>query len=529
MSRHNKSSQKLSISDASIAGNVGQAGERLIQVQGRGKFVFGGDNNVITYSEIIQISVDEIKTRPFEKTSPYKGLKSFEPNDKDKFFGRHQFLAELVNKLEHTNLVLLLGASGSGKSSLVGAGLIPWLSQKLGNQWVNLTLRPDKDPFKALYGSLLGARFKQSEVEFVTSGDDGTLNRLVSSLKQPDSFWFIFVDQFEELFTVSDPEKRDRFIKDLAKLCKDYAGDPTLKIVATMRSDFLDKLDAAPANELAVLTENYRPLLTQMHSDELRLAIEQPAAHHGVVFEKGLVERIIKEVQGQAGYLPLMQYTLDLLWKIERELEEKDGGLDDRTLNIKSYDAIGGVRGALQKRVDQIHQSLSKEEQTAMQRIFLRLVGIGGNSTSETDWRPIRKRELRSRFADPLEKKVLVQLIDANLLVSDASKAETESEATVEIAHEVLLTSWNRLEEWITENREAIALRNRLNEDVRQWKVTQRDEELWSGIKLEKAVKLRDDLTFNQVLGGFGPDATEFLMASVGLRDKQEREEEERQ
>ena len=473
----------------------------------------------LTQNKIIQVSVDEIKTRPFVINSPYKGLKSFEPVDKNQFFGRDQFIAGLINELEQTNIILLLGGSGSGKSSVVRAGLVPWLSQRWGARLVNLTLTPDQDPFESFYGSLL-AYFKQSRAKLARAGQSDTLTQLARRLKQPDSFWFIFIDQFEELFTLSDPEKRDRFIISLTQLCQDFATDGSIKIVATMRADFLDQLDNEPANYLARLTQSHRPLMTRMHPDELRLAIEQPAAQHGVVFEQGLVETIIKDVQGQAGYLPLLQYTLDQLW----ESEVSDGGIHDRTLNIQSYRLLGGVRGALQKQVTQIYQGLSPSKQQAAQRIFLKLVGIGGDRATDTDWRPVRKRELRSRFTSPLEQTVLTQLVDANLLVSDTST--TSSKATIEIAHEILLTSWDKLREWIEQNREAIALRNRINEDASRWQTEKLDDELWSGTKLAQAVDLQKDRTFNQVLGGFNPEAAQFIRASAGLSERQAQEKE---
>jgi WD40 repeat protein/energy-coupling factor transporter ATP-binding protein EcfA2 len=477
-----------------------------------------GDGNTITVTntKIIQISVDEIKTRPFIGTSPYKGLRSFESEDQDQFFGRAQFLADLVNQQEQTNLVLLLGASGSGKSSVVKAGLIPWLYQKWGTQFVNLTLTPDQDPFESLYGSL-PKHFKQAEVQFVRVGEVNTLSRLVATLKPPEAFWFIFIDQFEELFTTSDPEKRDRFINSLVQLCRERSGDRTLKILATMRADFLDRLDPAPANRLAQATKNHRPLITQMHPDELRLAIEQPAAHHGVVFEMGLVETIIKDVQGQAGYLPLLQYTLNRLWETERETASLS---QERMLKTGTYTQLGGVRGTLQKHVDDIYEQLKKEgNHLATQRIFLKLVEIGGDAESGTEWKPVRRRASRAEFEDNQEKAVLAQLIDTKLLVSDRSPSTQES--TVEIAHEVLLTSWKTLQDWIKENRLGIALRNRLNDDVALWQAKKADSDLWSGAKLEQVLELRGDTAFNQVLGGFSPPANEFIDASLGKRERE--------
>ena len=522
--------------------NQDNAGDQLLsQQQSLGDLQVHGDDNTfnviqaqvvtLTQTKIIQISVDEIKTRKLITTSPYKGLKTFEPVDKDRFFGRDQFLAGLVNELEQTNFVLLLGASGSGKSSVVRAGLIPWLQQKWGNQFGSLMLTPDADPFISLHSSLLGDRHKQSEIGFVTEGAVDTLSQVVTQLKPPESFWFVFIDQFEELFTVSDPDKRDRFITSLAKLSQERVTDPLIKIVATMRADFLDQLDPAPANQLANLTQKHRPLITQMQPDELRLAIEQPAAQHGVVFEKGLVEEITRDVQGQAGYLPLLQYTLDLLW----EIETKNGGIQNRLLSCSCYRRLGGVRGALQQRVDKIYQAMSEPERLAAQRIFLKLVQIGTDEVAGTEWKPFRRRADLSEFTSQPEKTVLRTLIDAHLLVSGESDSTSDDSqvvaqrSTVEIAHEVLLTSWTTLHNWIRQHREAISLRNRLNDDVKQWKLTQSDDELWSGRKLDSVVRLREDQDFIEILGGFHDDANQFIDASVGLVNRKQQEQKQRE
>ncbi len=483
-------------------------------------------NATFNQTQIIQIAVAEIKTRSFNDTSPYRGLKPFGQTDKDYFFGRDQFLTGLVNELEQTNVILLLGASGSGKSSVVGAGLIPWLAQKWGSSLIDLILTPDHDPFEALYGSLL-KHYKQSEAEMARAGNVDTLSYVVQTLKQPESFWLIFIDQFEELFTTSQPEKRDLFIQSLVQLSQERSNDPFLKIVATMRADFLDRLDLAPANRLAKITDGHRPLITQMHRDELRLAIEQPAAHHGVVFEAGLVEVIIKDVQGQAGYLPLLQYTLNRLW--EEELQTGDMQ-QERTLHTTTYLRLGGVRGALQQHVDAIYQRLQQEgNHLATQRIFLKLVEIGGDAESGTDWKPVRRRAKRSEFKDEQEKAVLAQLIDQTLIVSDRDLPSQAQESTVEIAHEILLTSWTTLNTWIKENRRAIALRNRLNDDVERWQIKKVDDELWTGSKLEQVLELKKDPTFNDVLGGFSATANQFIDASAGKRDLQVRAEVERQ
>jgi WD40 repeat protein len=386
-------------------------------------------------------------------------------------------------------------------------------------------LTPDKDPFESLYRSLPG-HFKQQEAQVARVVKPDTLSQVVKLLKPAEAYWLIFIDQFEELFMVSEAEKRDCFIHALANLSEAHADDPKLRIVATMRSDFLDQLDPAPANRIARLTDQHRPLLTQMQPDELRRAIEQPAAQHGVSFEAGLVEEIIAQVQGQAGGLPLLQYTLDLLW----ESEVSDGGIHDRELNQASYRALGGVQGALRQRVDEIYNSLSPVKQVAAQRIFLRLVEIGGDAAA--DWRPVRRRAERAAFSGEQEEAVLALLIKERLLVSDAPVAGVGpgpaggQGATVEIAHEILLTSWDQLKGWIEQNREDIALRNRLNDDVRQWKTEQPDDELWSGTKLGRVVELKDKPACDRVLGDFSPEEQAFIEASVGRRDRLEQEKE---
>ncbi len=280
-----------------------------------------------------------------------------------------------------------------------------------------------------------------------------------------------------------------------------------------MRADFLDRLSPYP--QLVKATHKHCLLIAEMQADELRLAIEQPAAHHGVVFEAGLVGEIIKDIQGQAGYLPLLQYTLNLLW----ETEVNSGSIQDRTLNTSTYRQLGGVRGALQQRVDSIYEALTQQEKLVVQSIFLKLVDIGKDSESGTEWRPVRRRALMFEFSNELERIVLMKLINENLLVSNGQLTPQES-TTVEITHETLLTSWANLNVWIQENRQAIALRNRLNDDVAHWQTKKADDELWAGSKLEQVLELRKDSTFNQILGGFSPTANQFIDVSVGLRDR---------
>ncbi|MBW4474774.1 MAG: hypothetical protein KME45_31000 [Stenomitos rutilans HA7619-LM2] len=381
----------------------------------KGKNIQFGDRHIITY-----VTVDAIKIRNLIAHSPYKGLKPFEKDDTDRFFGRTAFVEKLFHELRSSNLLLLLGASGSGKSSVIRAGLMPRLAQESA-RFMALTLTPGQDPFEGLYTSLY-PRF-QEKAGLAREGKEDTLLEVVRSLKPTDEQWFLLIDQFEELFTTSAPERQKPFIAGMVRLNEVLAKEQnrSVQIIATMRSDFSHQLNEYP--RLVNALKNQCLMLTAMQPDELRLAIEQPAAKHGVVFEKelmigqfaaqpdatveeGLVAQMMKDVQGQPGYLPLLQYTLDLLWETERQ----SGGLSDRTLNISTYQQLGGVRGALQKHVDEIYGKLTNAEQLAAQRIFLKLVEIGGDEASGTAWKAVRKRALRSDFADPTEQDVLARL-----------------------------------------------------------------------------------------------------------------------
>jgi hypothetical protein len=193
-----------------------------------------------------------------------------------------------------------------------------------------------------------------------------------------------------------------------------------------------------------------------MQPDQLRQAIAKPAAKHGVVFESGLVAEIIQDVQGQAGSLPLLQYTLDLLWK--------DDDLSDRTLNIETYRRLGGVSGALQKHVDGIYQQLPAKQQLAIKQILLRLVDVVGLEKSDNLRTAVSRRAYKSEFIGKLESTVNL-LVNRSLLVSN--DVNREGQSTVEIAHEALLTSWAELTQWIKDAREVISINNRLAEDAK--------------------------------------------------------------
>ncbi|MFN9315256.1 MAG: NACHT and WD repeat domain-containing protein [Microcystis sp.] len=493
------------MTDKSYYSEIGGDVKGLI---GDGEFKgIAGDisGGVINQYIITQKSGVEIQAQTLITGSPYLGLRKFEVDDKDRFFGRDNWIIELTDYLKQKNVLLLLGASGSGKSSLVQAGLIPKLKDNLGaNKLVNLTFVPDVNPFESFYGCLLANRYKQSQAKLAQSVQEDTLIKVVEGLKNNSDLWFIFIDQFEELFTRTPKTERDIFIKSLVNLIE--KNDSWVKIVMTMRADFLDKLSPYPS--LGKIHDQYSKMLTDMDESQLRLAIAEPAARNGVIFEKGLINQIVADFYEQAGSLPLLQYTLDLLWQKNH--------IQERILNIKIYQEIGGVTGALEKQADKIYSQFNEQQRKAAEEIFLELISLEGEKA-------VSRRANKSSFEqEEMQREVLYQLIDNRLLVS---KGE-DGKATVEVAHEELLRCWKVLQDLIREKEEIIVLRSRLYADAKQWDDLQKQDavkassELWGGSKLAKIVEFQK----NNSLPNLEAVAIEFIKASISQAERQKNE-----
>ena len=508
------------------------------------------EQQIYTYikTQIVEISVDKITQQPLIKASPYKGLRRFNLGDREYFFGRDALIAKLFNAVNKSSFSLVLGASGSGKSSAVRAGLIPELKKSLESQkFYDFIFTPNQDPFESLYRCLLSEekdyRFRESDVDFVREGKPNTLPQLISKFKKSEERWFLFIDQFEQLFIDTDLEKRNDFIQGIVEVAK--KGDSSVRIILAMRSDFLEQFSFYPTLG-AIANKNNIHLVTEMYPDELRQAIEQPAAKNGVVFEKGLVEQIVKEVEGQKGYLPLLQYTLDLLWEKECTTKAADGHfhIEDRTLNKTSYVALGRVRGVLQKRVDEIYTEICEKNENGelvTKQIFLKLVNI---IESDSKSRAVSRRAYSYEFVGESITNILRRFINENLLVSSYEYSSEEKllvgtttkpiqRATIEIAHEILISSWDELKLWLKGGKEAIFLKNWLAGETRRWlEVQAKDEskandELLRGSRLEQIVAFRENNTF-EMLGGLAEQENKFIDTSIEWRDRLQKEVKER-
>lgn len=498
----------------------------VTQAQSFGDIRVEGQGNRLVINQIVQISVEEIRLRPFVPSSPYVGLSHFDEAHKDVFFGRDALIAKLMGLVANKGLVLATGASGGGKSSVVRSGLLPQLRRSLPQgRFRALIMTPDRDPFTSLRGALHATGLKQSQTEEVRSDATTPLAEELSGLRPPEALWLLFVDQFEEVFTLCrDPAVRARFFEGLVALAS--TGGEALKVVLAMRADFFDRLGGHP--ELAELAEAGLCMVNDMHRSELRAAIEQPAARHGVVFEDGLVEQIIADVKGHPGALPLLQYTLDLLWR-------EDSPENDRTLNREPYGRLGGIEGSLRQRADGLFERSSRGrrptrthvEKETMRRIFLRLVDL---TSQGADARAVSKRALLSEFEQAEEQMLIAELVDEKLLVSNAPLKKEPSHPgdspTVEIAHEALLSAWPMYEQWIEQALAVLYVRNRLSADARRWvevkakDPSRADEELWAGTRLSQAQELRVRGEFVTVLGGLRSDEASFLDASEARKTR---------
>ena len=464
-------------------------------------------NNITNcFSDQSLSSEAQIRSSKLIKGSPYLGLEKFDVEDSDKFFGRDRWIVELTNYLEKENVLLLLGASGSGKSSLIQAGLIPKLKDQWSSQLFNFTFVPDVDPFESFYTSLYTKY--QSKATLAKTVQEDTLIKVVELLKKEDIQWLIFIDQFEELFTRTPQNERDVFVKSLIQLID--KNDPTAKLVMTMRADFLDKFTPYPA--LGRIHDHHSRMLTDMEDGDLRLAIAKPAARNGVTFEEGLINEIVTDFKQRAGSLPLLQYTLDLLWK--------NDDIQDRVLNKETYKKLGGVTGALQQQADKIYNELDDSERKAANHVFLELIALEGRE-------PVSRRVEQSIFSgDSLQVSVLSKLIDNRLLVS---KVE-DGKAKVEVAHEELLRSWKVLQGLIQEKEAVIILRTRLEEDANNWqKLCQENSPeargyLLNGPRLNRIINLYKD----QSLTNLNSVTRNFIRASWEYRQQLQKAEAER-
>jgi WD40 repeat protein/serine/threonine protein kinase/DNA-binding XRE family transcriptional regulator len=463
---------------------------------------------------------EEAETEPI---NPYKGLRAFNEADSEDFFGRESLIQQLLARLgeggDLSRFLAVVGPSGSGKSSVVGAGLAPAIRQgglPGSENWFVVDLVPGPHPFEELEAALLRVAINPPEslLAQLKDGDRGLLRAVNRILPSDESVELVLViDQFEEVFTlVAGEEERALLLSSLVAAVLDERS--RVRVILTLRADFTDRpLRYVDFGELVQRRSEFVMALTP---DELERAILGPAKRAGLRLEAGLTSAMIREVGDQPGALPLLQYALT-------ELFEKREG---RALTKKAYAEIGGALGALGRRAEEVFTSLDEAGQSAARQLFLRLVTLG-EGVEDT-----RRRVLRSELealATPISNlQFLISIVIESfgkhrLLTFDRDPLTRGS--TVEVAHEALLREWPRLREWLNESRADVRLQRQLAHAAHEWQNANRDVSfLLMGARLEQfegwAASTSMALT---------QDEGTFLEASIAERQKREAEETARQ
>jgi len=363
---------------------------------------------------------------PFKGACPYRGLEVFDVEHAPFFFGREALTEWLIVKLrasppgQENRFLAILGASGSGKSSLARAGLIPAImrGELVGSaEWPVVILKPGRDPIESLAVALAGldgARPSPVAVQGLMSGLQATENtlhlttRLALRDAPPARRLVLLVDQFEEVFTLCEDEKARKALFANLLYAATITGGQTI-VLLTIRADFYGK--CGPYSALAAAMSDHQLLVGPMTEDELHRAIERPAQLAGGEFEPGLVEMLLQEVTGQPGALPMLQFALMELW------QRREG----RRLTVAAYRAIGGLQGALESRANEVLGTFNHTERETCRRIFLRLTQPG-EGTEDTK-RRASFGELVPAGADPEDvESVVRRLADARLITTWATR-----------------------------------------------------------------------------------------------------------
>jgi WD40 repeat protein/serine/threonine protein kinase len=463
----------------------------------------------------IQILAEDIR-------NPYKGLRPFEEADRGDFYGRDELISRLVSRLAArvqvpsamTRFLAVVGPSGSGKSSVVKAGLMPKIRSGCipgSQEWFVVDMTPGAHPLEEMESALLQVA-TQTPVDLldVLRKDERGLVRALKRI-QPESYTHVLlvIDQFEELFAlVETRSEQDHFMDLLVEAINDPKG--YLRLVITLRADFYDRPLQHP--EFGKLMRNCTEVVLPMSAAELEGAICRPVEQVGVSIEPTLVGRVIQEIGDQPGGLPLLQYALTELFELSQ----------GTTLTLEDYEASGGVLGALGRRAEEIYERLTDEEQAASRELFLRLITLGEGTED------VRRRtlvaELITLTGFGSEMGALLDKFGRFRLLTFDHDPNTRS-PTVEVAHEALLREWGRLRNWLDESRDDIRFQRLLHAAADEWINSVEDSSfLLRGSRLDTFL---DWAGSNKVV--LTDKESSYLQASESARSARQEAEAERQ
>ena len=419
---------------------------------------------------------------------PYRGLFALREQDADLFFGREQSVAELTDRVSQNSFVAIVGASGSGKSSIVFAGLIPKLRQLTDTNWKIINFRPGNNPFAATENALNQAGLCQTSESYLRTKStalselieiivaESSVNSSVAETYSPVEYiplvyqhqgaiavtkpaqnrkfttrLLLVIDQFEELFTLTSITERQVYLQSLVAAVNHA---PAFTLVITLRADFYG--EALAYRPLSDLLQNAVYNLSSMSSAELEKAIALPAQKREIGFEQGLITKLADSVEQQSGRLPLLEFTLTQLWSKQHH----------GWLTHQAYAEIGGVQSALANHAEAVYSQLDRVSRAKMPKIMTQLVQLGeGNEITR---RLATKDEVRPENWD-----LVSYLADARLVMTNRDPA-TQQE-TVEIVHEALISSWGRFKQWLKIDEDFRRWQQRLRRAIAQWQNSNQD------------------------------------------------------
>jgi len=439
---------------------------------------------------------------------PYRGLEPFREEDASFFCGRDDAIRDLVARVQAHSFVAVVGPSGSGKSSLVFAGLLPALrKQSRTTMWDVVTLRPGASPLRSLAAAFGTApdnagpaaidAYLEGEAAAYRAGDADMLARMVdrrldAAPEKPDRL-VVYVDQWEELYAMApaaeDKERLRQHSADVEKftelLVAATSGSRSrASVVLTVRADFYNPL--IQNSLISALLPRQQVNIPPMRPDDLRSAIETPAKKAGLSFSPPeLVDRILNDVGLEEGRLPLLQFALKETW------EKRTG----ERLTAEAYIAVGGVTGAIEKTAQDAFDRLTPARQDAARRLFLRLVtpGEGQEDTRARSLIPDdpQQRDVINLFANPRTR----LLVTGFATLHGPAQAGGDVRATVEVAHEALIQRWSTLRAWVDASRENLRARAAILRFKAEWEEKGENEKflLDRGVQLERGRALLND------------------------------------
>jgi WD40 repeat protein/serine/threonine protein kinase len=458
----------------------------------------------------------EVREPIGEIRNPYKGLRAFLEADAGDFFGREAVTQRLLRRLEEdepgSRFLAVVGPSGSGKSSVVRAGLVPALRRGAlpgSERWYVVDLLPGAHPLRELESALLGVAVEPppSLMDELERDELGLVRAVDRVLPDPRGELVIVVDQLEEVFTLVEREDERAHLLAIIRAAALEPGS-RVRVVATLRADFFDEpLSVRGFGDLlAARTE----AITPMSPEDLERAIVEPADQEGLVVGPRLLAAMIADVADRPGALPLLQYALT-------ELAERH---EEGVLRLDAYRRIGGVSGALARRAEQLFEPLNDAARDACRQLFLRLVTLG-EGTEDTR-RRVRRSEVLP-LADARAMDGVIEMFGRHRLLSFDRDPATR-EPTVEIAHEALLGAWSRLRGWIGEARDDLRTLNALAASAAGWEGAERDGSfLLRGQRLEQLASWAETTSV-----ALSSTDDEYLRASLTRRDEDDAAEQTR-